>query len=158
MVKTHMVEAYSSIMKHMGSVAFISSANLAGATYVVLIEAALGLLPTQGIPSAAWPPMLGLVGFSTVLPALLFTEGLRRIGASRASLLSLIGPPTTIGAAALVIGEFMSLTQLLGCAIVVIGVATLKSTPPPTAQTLAQPGRRRQLAAATPGLRPSASA
>lgn len=114
-------------MSRMGSGAFICTANLSGTLYVLAIEWAAGLLPSAPISSAAWLPILGLVLFSTIIPAFAFTEGLHRLGAERASLLSLIGPPTTIAAAAIWVGESLSSTQLLGCALVIVSISRLRS-------------------------------
>lgn len=115
------------LMSRMGSGAFICTANLTGTLYVLAIEWAAELLPSAPISSAAWLPILGLVLFSTVVPAFAFTEGLHRLGAERASLLSLIGPPTTIAAAAIWVGESLSSTQLLGCALVIVSISRLRS-------------------------------
>jgi len=48
--------------------------------------------------------------------------GIQRIGASRASLISSIGPVATIALAYFVLGEVMGLAQLLGSALVLSGV------------------------------------
>ncbi len=115
------------LMSTMGSASFACVANLAGMFYVVAIETIGGLLPSTPIPSAAWTPIFGLVIVSTVIPVFAFCEGLHRLGAVRASLLSLVGPPATITAAALWVGETMSVTQLLGCALVVASVSLLRA-------------------------------
>jgi len=60
--------------------------------------------------------------FSTVMPSLLLAMGIQRIGASRASLISSIGPVATIALAYFVLGEVMGLAQLLGSALVLSGV------------------------------------
>jgi drug/metabolite transporter (DMT)-like permease len=153
------------LMSRMGSAPFICMANLTGLVYVLGIECAAGLIPTAPIPTGAWPPILGLVLFSTVLPAFAFTEGLHRLGAAKASLLSLVGPPTTIAAAAIVVGESLGGTQLLGCALVLLSVSQLRQpraqrspTPKPRAKWNIAPssGQARNTAARRPPLRPSA--
>ena len=65
---------------------------------------------------------LGMAVFSTVLPALLLSIGIQRIGASRASLISGIGPVATLALAYAVLGEVMGLDQLLGSLLVLAGV------------------------------------
>ena len=44
------------------------------------------------LSSAAWLTLAALIVFSTVLPLLLMAEGVRRVGASRAALISTLGP------------------------------------------------------------------
>ena len=65
---------------------------------------------------------LGMAVFSTVLPSLLLSMGIQRIGASRASLISSIGPVATIGLAYAILGEVMGWDQLLGSLLVLAGV------------------------------------
>ena len=74
----------------------------------------------------AWLTLTGLVVFSTVLPLFLMAEGVRRVGASRASLISTMGPPATAIMAYELTGEILSVGQLMGIALVVVGVLALE--------------------------------
>lgn len=65
---------------------------------------------------------LAMAIFSTVAPAFLLALGIRHIGASRASLISSIGPITTIFLAYFFLNEPMSLVQIGGSALVLLGV------------------------------------
>ena len=65
---------------------------------------------------------LGMAVFSTVLPSLLMSMGIQRIGAGRAALISSIGPVATLGLAYAVLGEVMGWDQLLGSLLVLAGV------------------------------------
>ena len=58
-------------------------------------------------------------------PGLLQAEGMRRVGAQRASIASTIGPPTTIFLAALFLNERLNGWQLLGSAMIVGAVLVL---------------------------------
>ena len=60
--------------------------------------------------------------FSTVLPAFLMNAGIRRIGAGSASIISSTGPIATLALAFLLLGETLTLAQLAGTALVLIGV------------------------------------
>ena len=64
--------------------------------------------------------------FSTVVPMIMFTEGIKRIGAARASLVSTVGPPWTVALAAVVLGETFTLQQVAGGALVILGVLALE--------------------------------
>jgi drug/metabolite transporter (DMT)-like permease len=59
--------------------------------------------------------------FSTVLPAFLMNAGIRRIGAGSASIISSTGPIATLGLAFLLLGETLTLTQLAGTTLVLVG-------------------------------------
>ncbi len=59
---------------------------------------------------------------STVLPAWLMSEGLRRIGANQAALVGSIGPVVTIVLGYLFLNEPMSWLQVFGAALVLAGV------------------------------------
>ena len=60
--------------------------------------------------------------FSTVLPVFAMSAAMRRIGASRAALIGTIGPLTTIFLGWWLLGETISVAQILGTALVVGGV------------------------------------
>lgn len=60
--------------------------------------------------------------FSTVLPAFFMNAGIRRIGAGSASIISSIGPIGTLALAFLLLGETLTLAQLAGTALLLIGV------------------------------------
>lgn len=60
--------------------------------------------------------------FSTVLPAFFMNAGIRRIGASSASIISTIGPILTLVLAFLVLGEAITAMQVAGTFLVLAGV------------------------------------
>lgn len=59
---------------------------------------------------------------ATVLPAFLLTAGIRRLGSSRAALIGTVGPVSTLVLANLVLNETITLLQLLGSVLVLLGV------------------------------------
>ncbi len=60
--------------------------------------------------------------FSTVIPAFLMSEGMKRIGASRSSIINSIGPVSTIVLAWYFLGEQVSVAQAGGTVLVIAGV------------------------------------
>ena len=78
------------------------------------------------LTEAAWCTLIALVVFSTVLPLFLMAEGVRRVGAAKASLISTLGPPATALMAYQLSGEILSISQLAGIGLVVIGVLALE--------------------------------
>lgn len=63
--------------------------------------------------------------FSTVLPIWLVSEAIRRLGAGPASMVGSLGPVFTILLAALILHEPLGAMQLVGAALVVLGVSRL---------------------------------
>lgn len=80
-----------------------------------------------------------LAVFATVVPYLLFAEGLRRTGASRAAVISGIGPPAALAYGFFLLGETMTPVQLIGVALVVVGVIALEARLPKLPSRTAEP-------------------
>jgi drug/metabolite transporter (DMT)-like permease len=66
--------------------------------------------------------ILGMAFFSTVIPSYLMNIGIRNIGSSNAAIINSIGPVSTILQAWLILGEQISIAQLIGTSLVLIGV------------------------------------
>ncbi|CCQ75683.1 DMT family transporter [Magnetospira sp. QH-2] len=114
------------IMRRTGSARFTFAANTSSMIGVVIYAAVtlewadLSLDWTSG----GW--LAAIVIVSTVVPIFLLYEGIRRLGAGRASLISLAGPAVTMVVAWAVLGETLSMVQGLGFAMVLLGVAILE--------------------------------
>ena len=67
--------------------------------------------------------------FSTVLPTWLIAEAIHRLGASTSSLIGSLGPVFTIGLGALILGEAVQGIQLVGAALVLVGVMLVTLQP-----------------------------
>ncbi len=65
--------------------------------------------------------------FSTVLPAFLLSEGIRLIGSARASIVGSVGPVSTIVLAYLFLNESITVYQLLGTLLVLVGVLSVSA-------------------------------
>jgi len=79
--------------------------------------------------------------FCSVLPFLLITEGIRRVGASRSALISTVGPVSTLVLAAVLLGETMTASQLGGAALVIVAILALEGKLPTLARRPAAPIR-----------------
>lgn len=73
--------------------------------------------------------LLGLV--STVLPTFIMAAALKRMGASHVALIGALGPISTIGLGALMLGEHVNAWQLGGAALVIAGVLMITIRPGP---------------------------
>ena len=60
--------------------------------------------------------------FATVIPSFLISEGIKRIGASNAAIIGGVGPVSTIVLASIFLGEQFTVPQMIGTAMVIIGV------------------------------------
>jgi drug/metabolite transporter (DMT)-like permease len=95
------------------------------------------VLPGQ-IPTAAWGGLVGVGVISTFIAIQSFYAGARRIGAAQAALISTVEPIYTITLAALLFGIGLTPVQLLGGALIIVGVLVAQTGPaadrPPTPQ------------------------
>lgn len=73
-------------------------------------------------PRQVYELSIGMAIISTVVPAFLVSAGIKRIGASDASIVASVGPIATIVMAYIFLNESLSGTQLLGTALVLGGV------------------------------------
>jgi drug/metabolite transporter (DMT)-like permease len=84
-----------------------------------------GLLAgTLSIPATgtAWGLIGGITLVATIIPLLAFNEGLARIEASSASIVSTAEPLTTVVLGALLLGEVLTPATVLGGAAILLGV------------------------------------
>ena len=92
------------------------------------------------IPVAAWPGLVGVGVVATFIAIQTFYAGVRRISAAQAALVSTIEPAWTIALAALLFGQTLAPIQLLGGALIIIGVIIAQA--PPEAFSSIRPGIR----------------
>jgi drug/metabolite transporter (DMT)-like permease len=78
------------------------------------------------VPDAAWPLLIGLIVVATVAPLFMVAEGVRRIGAARAALVTTVGPVGTLLLAWLVLGERLTGAQLFGAGLIIVTIAWLE--------------------------------
>lgn len=92
-----------------------------------LVNGLLSLVQGFALPQGlhGWSATLMLALVSTVAAIALFLAGLQKIGAARTSLLSTLEPVVTLALAALVLGEGLSLAQVLGGGLILSAVALI---------------------------------
>lgn len=115
------------IMKVIGSVRFTAASGSVTLGWMLIAIPFSGgyeglAFPVDGI---IWASAIAI--FCTAIPFFLLFEGIRRCGATQASLITLTGPVMTIVLAWIVLGETLNTVQLMGGAITMLGVASLKS-------------------------------
>jgi drug/metabolite transporter (DMT)-like permease len=92
------------------------------------------------IPPAAWPGLIGVGVVATFVSIQTFYAGTRRIGAAQAALISTTEPIWTIVLAAILFGQTLGPTQLLGGAFIIVGVLIAQA--PAQAFSSIRPGVR----------------
>jgi drug/metabolite transporter (DMT)-like permease len=97
------------------------------------------LAPAE-IASTAWPGLVGVGVVATFVAIQGFYAGARRIGAAQAALISTIEPFWTIALAALLFGESLAPPQILGGALIIVGVLIAQA--PAEAFSSIRPGVR----------------
>ncbi|MFM7852322.1 MAG: EamA family transporter, partial [Flammeovirgaceae bacterium] len=90
---------------------------------------------STSLPIKNLPPLTYLYGFlmavvATVLPSYLVAEGIKRIGSGNTAIVGSVGPVSTVLMAYFILGESFSITQLLGTALILIGVYIIGSRKP----------------------------
>ena len=63
-----------------------------------------------------------IAALSTIIPSFMIAEGIKRIGANNASIISAVGPVATIIMAWFILHEKVSTMQVVGSALVILGV------------------------------------
>lgn len=101
--------------------------------YAMLVACAVALLQflvahdlsDLALPREVYRLSLLMAVISTVIPAWLMSEGIRRTGASHAALVGSVGPVATLFLGYWILNEPLSAPQLLGAALVLAGVTLI---------------------------------
>ncbi|MFI4953592.1 MAG: DMT family transporter [Burkholderiales bacterium] len=117
------------VIARLGSMRFIALAMLTSALFIFA-----HFLLTRPLAMLLAPPRIQLLSltmavFSTVLPTYLIAEAIKRMGASRTSLLGSLGPVFTIWLGAWILDEPVRWIQLAGAALVLAGVGLVTLRP-----------------------------
>lgn len=111
-----------------------ATALMITATAAIFVGAALvsgrRLLPSE-IPAAAWPSLIAIGFASTFLAIQTFYAGSRRLGAAQAALVSTVEPLIIVTLAWLALHESLAPVQLVGAALIIIGVVVAQTAPRP---------------------------
>jgi drug/metabolite transporter (DMT)-like permease len=115
------------LVGRVGSLRFASYAGLVSCAGVIVhylvVTADVRSILAQAAP-VYWLAILMAVA-STVLPIVLMSEGIRRIGASHASIIASVGPIATIFLGFAFLGEAITAIQLAGAGLVLAGVLAI---------------------------------
>jgi drug/metabolite transporter (DMT)-like permease len=112
----------------MGSVPALaaSAVIITGAALAFCFLAAITNQLALPANAGGWAVVIGLAVFPTMLAITLFLAGLPRVGAARAALLSTWEPVVTVALAATILGDRLSLVQVLGGVLVLLAVIVVQ--------------------------------
>ena len=111
---------------HVPAVPFAASVATGAAVTFAIAALFTGGVHASG-EGVAWAAVIALV--STVIPIVLFTAGLARVGASTTAIASTVEPALTVALAWIVLGETLGPLQLAGGALVLSAVVLLQLRP-----------------------------
>jgi len=119
------------IVGRVGSVRFSCYAGLVSCVAVVAHFAIVSDVSKIFVqPLAVYNLAILMATVSTVLPIVLTSEGIRRIGASHASIVASIGPIATIFLGAMFLDEAVTALQLAGAGLVLAGILAISLKKP----------------------------
>lgn len=98
------------------------TATLASGVHFAATEHAVAV---TDLPMQVYALSLLMAVVATVLPAILLNAGIHRLGSNRASLVSSVGPVSTIYLAYAFLGEAITWLQLAGTGLVMVGVLAI---------------------------------
>jgi drug/metabolite transporter (DMT)-like permease len=96
--------------------------------WVIALASGRPVLP-GAVPSSAWVGLAGVGVVSTFIAIQTFYAGAQRIGAAQAALISTVEPIWTIALAAVLFAVALTPVQLLGGALILIGVLIAQTGP-----------------------------
>jgi drug/metabolite transporter (DMT)-like permease len=113
------------VVGRIGTVRFTAYAMSVAAGVVFVQFVATHPLDDIRLPPQVYLLTLVMALVSTVIPAFLMTEGLRRVGANQAATIGTIGPVVTMALGWMLLGERITWLQALGAGLVLAGVLTV---------------------------------
>lgn len=113
------------LTKRIGSTRFTAYMMLFATVFVLAQFFAMRPLSALDLPMQVYVYCVGLAVFSTAAPVWMMAEALKRLGANDASMIGSVGPIVTIGLGVVFLGESISLLQMIGAGLVLLGVSLI---------------------------------
>ena len=117
--------ACSEVVSRVGSVRFTAYAMTAASAACILQFLLLRPLAALALPAPVYLYAIAMAVVSTAIPVFMTSEALRRIGANTVAIVGALGPVTTIAFGYMGLDEVMTPLQLVGSALVLIGVVVI---------------------------------
>jgi drug/metabolite transporter (DMT)-like permease len=120
------------VVGRIGATRFAALATTVAAACVLIqfaIQNPISQIVTQPLPVYLHSGLMALV--STILPIFMTAKAIQMIGAAKVSLIGAVGPVATIFFGWLLLGEDVSIQQIIGAALVLAGVILVARKPAP---------------------------
>ncbi len=116
------------VARRIGAIRFAALAVSAACLCSILQFLLLRPLSALALPHQVYGLIVIIAAVCTVIPVFMTAEALRRIGANQVAMIGAVGPVSAIVLGAVILDEAMTLVQLAGAALVILGVmlATVK--------------------------------
>jgi drug/metabolite transporter (DMT)-like permease len=111
-----------------GAARFTAYAMVVASAASLLQFGVMHPLSALDLPVRVYELAIAMAIFSTVLPVFLLSYAIRRIGSGSASLIGTIGPVSTIYMAYVFLHESISLLQIVGSSLVLMGVLIISAS------------------------------
>jgi drug/metabolite transporter (DMT)-like permease len=121
--------AGSKVIERVGSLRFTAYAMTSASVCSIVQFLALRPLAALDLPAVVYGLSAVMAVFCTVLPVFMTAEALRRIGANTVALVGALGPVSAAGLGYLALGEEVTWVQMVGAALVVLGVMVISLKP-----------------------------
>ena len=125
--------AGAEVVVRVGSVRFTAYAMTAASVACIVQFLLLRPLAALDLPAPVYLYAIAMAVVSTAIPVFMTSEALRRIGANTVAIVGALGPVTTIAFGWLGLEEVMTPLQLVGSALVLVGVVAISLKPSATA-------------------------
>ncbi len=121
--------AGAEVISRVGSVRFTAYAMTAASIVCILQFLLLRPLSALDLPAPVYGYALAMAILSTVIPAFMISEALKRVGANTVAIVGALGPVTAIFFGWLGLEEVMTPLQFAGSALVLVGVVVISLRP-----------------------------
>ena len=121
--------AGAEVITRVGSVRFTAYAMSAASAACILQFLLMRPLSALDLPAPVYGYAVAMAVLSTAVPVFMTSEALRRVGANTVAIIGALGPVTTIAFGYLGLEEIMTPLQLLGSALVLVGVVVISLRP-----------------------------
>jgi drug/metabolite transporter (DMT)-like permease len=117
------------VIARVGSMRFTAYAMSSASVACILQFLLLRPLSALDLPAPVYLYAIGMAVLSTAIPVFMTSEALRRVGANTVAIVGALGPVTTIAFGYLGLEEIMRPLQLMGSALVLVGVVVISLKP-----------------------------
>jgi len=121
--------AGSEVIARVGSVRFTAYAMVVASVACIAQFFVLRPLSALDLPVEVYGLAVVMALASTVIPGFMVAEALRRIGANKVAIIGALGPVTAIVLGYLGLDEIMTPLQIVGSALVLVGVVVISIKP-----------------------------